>query len=45
MFVEVAMRVKHPIRTNARVVFKKAPVEAQPIVTQRYNLSCVPEEG
>jgi len=34
------MRVKHPIRTMLRVVFRKAPVEAQLIVTRKCNLSC-----
>ena len=34
------MRVKHPIRTILRVLFNKAPVEAQLIVTRRCNLSC-----
>jgi molybdenum cofactor biosynthesis enzyme MoaA len=34
------MRVKHPIRTILRVVFRKAPLEAQLIVTRRCNLSC-----
>jgi len=34
------MRVKHPIRTALRVLVKKAPLEAQLIVTRRCNLSC-----
>src|SRR5712691_588115 len=34
------MRVKHPIRTMLRLVFRRAPVEAQLIVTRRCNLSC-----
>jgi molybdenum cofactor biosynthesis enzyme MoaA len=34
------MRVKHPIRTLLRVFLKRAPVEAQLIVTRRCNLSC-----
>jgi molybdenum cofactor biosynthesis enzyme MoaA len=34
------MRVKHPIRTILRLVFRKAPLEAQLIVTRRCNLSC-----
>ena len=34
------MRVKHPLRAAARLVFQTAPVEAQLIVTRRCNLSC-----
>src|SRR5207245_10453883 len=34
------MRVKHPIRTALRVLVKKAPLEAQLIVTRRCSLSC-----
>jgi len=34
------MRVKHPVRTAFRLIFLKAPVEAQLIVTRRCNLSC-----
>jgi molybdenum cofactor biosynthesis enzyme MoaA len=34
------MRVKHPIRTALRVLLRKAPIEAQLIVTRRCNLSC-----
>ncbi len=34
------MRVKRPIGTILRFVLKKAPVEAQLIVTRRCNLSC-----
>jgi molybdenum cofactor biosynthesis enzyme MoaA len=34
------MRLEHPIRTLLRVVFRRAPLEAQLIVTRRCNLSC-----
>jgi MoaA/NifB/PqqE/SkfB family radical SAM enzyme len=34
------MRVKHPVRTALRVLFRKAPIEAQLIITRRCNLSC-----
>jgi MoaA/NifB/PqqE/SkfB family radical SAM enzyme len=34
------MRVKHPIRSVFSVLFQKAPIEAQLIVTRRCNLSC-----
>ena len=34
------MRVRHPIRTLLRVVLRRAPLEAQLIVTRRCNLSC-----
>ena len=34
------MRVKHPVRTVFRLVFQKAPVEVQLIVTRKCNLSC-----
>ncbi|HVH09099.1 MAG TPA: radical SAM protein [Gemmatimonadales bacterium] len=34
------MRVKHPVRSLFRVVFRGAPLEAQLIVTRRCNLSC-----
>jgi molybdenum cofactor biosynthesis enzyme MoaA len=34
------MRVKHPLRSVFNVVFRKAPIEAQLIVTRRCNLSC-----
>jgi MoaA/NifB/PqqE/SkfB family radical SAM enzyme len=34
------MRVKNPFRAFARIVFLKAPIEAQLIVTRRCNLSC-----
>jgi len=34
------MRVTHPIRSLYRVLFQKAPIEAQLIVTRRCNLSC-----
>jgi MoaA/NifB/PqqE/SkfB family radical SAM enzyme len=34
------MRIKHPFRAALNLVFRKAPVEAQLIVTRRCNLSC-----
>jgi MoaA/NifB/PqqE/SkfB family radical SAM enzyme len=34
------MRVKRPLRTIFNLVFRRAPVEAQLIVTRRCNLSC-----
>ena len=34
------MRVRNPLRTLARVVCLRAPIEAQLIVTRRCNLSC-----
>ena len=34
------MRIKHPIRSLCRVLFRRAPIEAQLIVTRRCNLSC-----
>ena len=34
------MRVKHPFRTILNLVVRKAPMEAQLIVTRRCNLSC-----
>jgi len=34
------MRVKKPFRALGRIVFSKAPIEAQLIVTRRCNLSC-----
>jgi molybdenum cofactor biosynthesis enzyme MoaA len=34
------MRVKHPVRTILRIVFRGAPIEGQLIVTRRCNLSC-----
>ena len=34
------MRVKHPLRSAFNLVFRRAPVEAQLIVTRRCNLSC-----
>lgn len=34
------MRVKNPLRTIARVLIHKAPIQAQLIVTRRCNLSC-----
>lgn len=34
------MRLKRPIRTILKVLFKRAPFEAQLIVTRRCNLSC-----
>jgi molybdenum cofactor biosynthesis enzyme MoaA len=34
------MRVEHPIRSLGRVLFRRAPIEAQLIVTRRCNLSC-----
>jgi molybdenum cofactor biosynthesis enzyme MoaA len=34
------MRVKHPIRTAASILLRRAPLEAQLIVTRRCNLSC-----
>lgn len=34
------MRVEHPIRSVFSVLFQKAPIEAQLIVTRRCNLSC-----
>ena len=34
------MRVEHPIRALGRVLFRRAPIEAQLIVTRRCNLSC-----
>ncbi len=34
------MQVRHPLRAMANVVFRKAPIEAQLIVTRRCNLSC-----
>ena len=34
------MRVRNPFRTLARVVYLRAPIEAQLIVTRRCNLSC-----
>ncbi|HLZ44190.1 MAG TPA: radical SAM protein [Gemmatimonadales bacterium] len=34
------MRVKHPFRTALRVLFRRAPIEAQLIITRRCNLSC-----
>lgn len=34
------MRIKHPVRTALRILFKRAPIEAQLIVTRRCNLSC-----
>lgn len=34
------MRVRQPLRTSARLLFRKAPLEAQLIITRRCNLSC-----
>jgi molybdenum cofactor biosynthesis enzyme MoaA len=34
------MRIKHPVRAIANILFQNAPVEAQLIVTRRCNLSC-----
>lgn len=34
------MRLKQPIRSLCRVLFRRAPIEAQLIVTRRCNLSC-----
>jgi MoaA/NifB/PqqE/SkfB family radical SAM enzyme len=34
------MRIKHPLRSLVRILFQKAPIEAQLIVTRRCNLSC-----
>lgn len=34
------MRVKNPIRAAVDVVFRKAPISAQLIITRRCNLSC-----
>lgn len=34
------MRVKRPIRSILKVLFRRAPLEAQLIVTRRCNLSC-----
>jgi MoaA/NifB/PqqE/SkfB family radical SAM enzyme len=34
------MRIKNPLRSLVKVLFMKAPIEAQLIVTRRCNLSC-----
>jgi MoaA/NifB/PqqE/SkfB family radical SAM enzyme len=34
------MKVKHPLRSAFNVVFRRAPVAAQLIITRRCNLSC-----
>ena len=34
------MNVKHPVRSAMNLIFRRAPVEAQLIITRRCNLSC-----
>jgi MoaA/NifB/PqqE/SkfB family radical SAM enzyme len=34
------MRVKHPVRSALNLIFRKAPVNVQLIITRRCNLSC-----